>query len=249
MARIKKNVAILMLVCFFSSSLMGCGNQIPEMTEAENALITEYAVGLLLKYHADYNGKLVDTSVPPPTKPVIPEPILDEVVSDNSMEDDEELSVSSDSTTEVVKPSFSIAQVLGADGFDITYRSYEICENYPGTETSPEELYFAMKAGQGNKLLVLKLDVVNTSSQESMFDTLTLSDVNCKIILNDGMVRRAYVSMLENDFMAISRNFGVGEAYEAVIITELPEADAQGITSVKLRLQHEGREALVSAAE
>lgn len=247
MIKIKRSVTMLLIICSFAFILTGCANQIPEMTETENAVITEYAAGLLLKYHADYNGKLVDTSVPPAPAPVIPEPVVEEIiVSDNSVEDE---TVSSNTITEVEKPSLSIAQVLGTNGFDIVYRSFEVCDNYPNLQSTPEELVFSMKAGPGHKLLVLKLEVTNVSGQEVMFDTLSLTELDCKIIMASGKTQRAYVSMLENDFMAISRNFGVGEIYEAVVITEMPETEAQSVTDVKLQLQLEGRETTLDAVE
>jgi len=237
---------MLLIVCNIMFMLTGCTNQIPEMTEAENALITEYAAGLLLKYHADYNGKLVDTSILP--EPVVPDVNVEEIVSDNTASGDSGENVSSE-PEEIIKPSLSIAQVLGVSGFDVTYRSFEVCDKYPETESTPEELFFSMKAGQENKLLVLKLDVMNTSAQENMFDTLMLTELDCKLIMNNGKTQRAYVSMLENDFMAISRKFDAGEVYEAVIITEMPEAEAQAITSVGLQLQLDGRETTLSASE
>ncbi len=249
MTKIKRNIAMLVMMCVFSFVLTGCENRIPEMTEEENALITEYAAGLLLKYHSDYEGKLVDTSVPPEVEPIVPEPIVEDVVSDNSTESAADEVVSSNTTEEPVKPSLSIAQVLGTDGFDIMYRSFEVCDNYPSTESSPEELFFSMKAGRGNKLLVLKLNITNVSPQEMMFDTLGMTDLDCKIIINGNNTQRAYVSMLENDFMAVSRNFVAGESYEAVIITEMPEADAQAVTSATLQLKNGERETTVRAAE
>lgn len=240
---------MLLVICSFVFVLTGCTNQIPEMTEAENALITEYAAGLLLKYHADYNGKLVDTSIPPEAEPVVPNPIVEEeAVSDNSVAEETETVVSSN-TTEVSKPSLTIAQVLGVNGFEVACQTFEICDKYPSTESSPDELFFSMRAGQGNKLLALKLNITNTSAQDNMFDTLALSDLDCKIIMDGGKTQRAYVSMLENDFMAICRNFSAGETYEAVIITEMPEEETQALTGVKLQLRLDGRETTVSVAE
>ena len=249
MTKVKRNVTRLLIVCSFVFVLTGCANQIPEMTEEENALVTEYAAGLLLKYHADYKGKLVDTSVPPEQVPIIPEAVVEEVtVSDNSVDNEKSEMVSSN-TIEAAKPTLSISQVLGMNGFEVVYHSCEVCDKYPGVESSPEELFFSMRAGQGNKLLVLKIGITNTSAQEAMFDTLSLTDLDCKIIMNGGKTQRAYVSMLENDFMAISRNFAAGESYEGVIITEMPEAEAQAIASVKLQLQLDGREATLDAVE
>lgn len=243
---------MLLVLSIFTFMMTGCENQIPEMTEEENALVTEYAAGLLLKYHANYEGKLVDTSVPPETEPVVQEPVSEDVVSDNSVEGEvasSEPTVSSNTTEDVEKPSMSIAQVLGTDGFDIVYRAFEVCDYYPNEESAPEELFFSMKAGTGNKLLVLKLDITNSSAQEMMFDTLGMTDLDCKIVINGNNTQRAYVSMIENDFMAISRSFGVGETYEAVIITEMPEAEAQSVVSAKLQLKYEGRETTMEMAE
>lgn len=251
MTNLKRNIARLFVVCSFALVMTGCANQIPEMTEQQNALVTEYAAGLLLKYHADYDGRLVDTSVVPELPPVIETP-AEEGGSDDLEEQETGMpdsESSSNTTEEIEKPTLSIAQVLGADGFDIKYRTFEVCDKYPSTDSSPDELFFSMKAGAGNKLLVLKLDITNTSVQEVLFDTLSMTELDCKILINGNNSQRAYVSMLENDFMAISRNFSAGESYEAVIITEMPEAETQDITSVELQVKSAGRESVVKKSE
>lgn len=247
MAEIRKSMAIMLLVCVCSFFVTGCGNRIPEMTEEQSALITEYAAGLLLKHHADYNGRLVDTSVPPQEKPMAEIPEV--IVSDNAIEEDavvEEAETSVDGE-EPEKAAMSIAQVLGVSGFEINYMGYEVCDSYPAGEVAAEELFFAMKAGAGNKLLALTLEIVNTSDGELEMDTLSMTDLDCKILLNGNDEQRAYVSMLENDFMAIKRSFASGEAYKAVIITEMPEEKAQAVTSVQLQLKNQGHETTVAA--
>lgn len=251
MKNIKKNIAVVWMMCNMFFVMTGCENKIPEMTEAQNALVTEYAAGLLLKYHADYDGRLVDTSVAPEIPPVVEMP-AEEIVSDNSTEEEVTVSgstIPSDEVGETVKSTLTIAQVLGADGFEVNYRTFEVCDNYPDTESSPEELFFAMKAGQGNKLLVVILDITNTGTQEAVFDTLSMTELDCKVLINESDTQRAYVSMLENDFMAISRTFGGGEVYEAAIITEMPEEKAAQVTSVGLQLKNGERETTVKSAE
>lgn len=247
MTMIKKNMAIVLLVCACSLWMTGCGNQIPEMTEEQNALITEYAAGLLLKHHADYNGRLVDTSVPPQEVPVAEIPEV--VVSDNAMaEKDSVEETESEEPVEKPKPvALSMAQVLGVTGFNINCRGYEVCDSYPPDETSAEDLFFTMKAGAGNKLLALTIEIANTSGQEMELDTLSMTDLDCKILLNNNDEQRAYVSMLENDFMAIKRTFAIDETYEAVIITEMSEEKAQAVTSVQLQLKNMGYETTVTS--
>lgn len=252
MLKMRKNSTV-MLAAFVAMFIMtGCANQIPDMTEDENALVTEYAAGLLLKYHADYEGRLVDTAVPPEEKvPVVPEQVVDEILPEQSEVDtsSEEVIVSSNTIEEVVKPTMSIAQVIGTEGFDVKYRAFEVCDRYPNTESSPEELFFSMKAGQGNKLLVLKIDITNIGSEEMIFNTLEKLDMKCKVIINGSKKQNVYISMLENDFMAMNHGIAPGETIEAAVITELPETEAQQITDAKLLIENEGRSTEVSVAE
>lgn len=247
MAKMKKNMVMMFLVCVLGGLMTGCSNQIPDMTEQQNALITEYAAGLLLKYHADYDSRLVDTSVPPQENPVVEIPEM--IVSDNEVQEDVEETVTSEGTEEPEKAAMSIAQVLGVTGVDINYRGYEVCDSYPSDEPSSDELFFAMRAGAGNTLLVLSMEIMNISGQEMELDTLSMTELDCKILMNENETQRAYVSMLENDFMAIRRTFAPGEVYEAVIITEMPEEKAQAVNSVRLQLKNEGREVTIDATE
>lgn len=261
MLKNKKRIVTVLMIGSLLFAVSGCGNQIPEMTEQQNALVTEYAAGLLLKYHADYNGRLVDTAVAPgeetvPMETIPTETMPEEMVSDNSVSGDAQEMVSAENDTigdesveEAEKPALAMSQVLGIDGFDVQYRSFEVCDAYPNTEVSPEELFFAMKAGAGNKLLVLKIDITNISAQEALFNTLEKVDLDCKVIINDGDKKSAYVSMLDNDFMAMNHMIAAGETKEAAIITELPEDEAQQITNVKLQIKNEGQSTTVSATE
>ncbi len=245
MSKMKKNIALMLMIICMLLSITGCGNQIPEMTEAEGALVTEYAAGLLLKYHADYDGRLVDTSVAPEPvpgviEPTVTEPVPEETadeVSDKVSENSVSVSESTIPETEVEKPSLTLAQVLGITGLDVDYRSFEVCSTYPPAESTPEELVFSMAAGPGKRLLVLKIFVTNTSSEEITCDTLGMTDLSCKIIINGNKTQNAYISMLENDFMAINRVLAPGETLETAVITEVSESDAAQITNAKLQIK------------
>lgn len=250
----KKSIAVTLMVCNLMFLVTGCGNQIPEMTETENELVTEYAAGLLLKYHAKYEGRLVDTSVSPQAEEKAEKET--EAVSDNSADrEQQELSkpaftVSSNEVmTGNAGAQMSAAQLIDAEGFEVEYTSFEVCDTYPEAGSAPEELFFSMKAGEGNKLLVLKMEVVNNNTSEAKLDTLAMTGLGCEVVINGSNTLRAYISMLENDFMAISRSFAPGEVYEAAVITEVPEDEAATITNVALRLKNEDRKILLEPAE
>lgn len=52
-----------MILCGITASLLmtGCG-AMPDLTQEETELISEYAVGVLLKYDKSHGSRLVDTS-------------------------------------------------------------------------------------------------------------------------------------------------------------------------------------------
>ncbi len=54
---------ISIFLCVFF--MVGCGVNTVELSEGNEKLITEYAVGLLLKYDVNYHNRLVDTSIVP----------------------------------------------------------------------------------------------------------------------------------------------------------------------------------------
>ena len=47
----------------------GCGAVVPDLTQEETDLISEYAVGVLLKYDKNHGSRLVDTSEYEETSP------------------------------------------------------------------------------------------------------------------------------------------------------------------------------------
>ena len=46
----KKNIFLLSTMIIAASVMCGCGASIPEMSETETAMVTEYATNLLIKY-------------------------------------------------------------------------------------------------------------------------------------------------------------------------------------------------------
>jgi hypothetical protein len=240
----KKTVALSMAV-LMAIGLTGCGNQIPDMTEEQSRLITEYTAGLLLKYDASYKSRLVD-NVDEAAQLSEAEQNQEEqqqedaqTVSDADIENtDAAQSGENDAEDTTVSAELTLAQVLGMDSVQITYDGYQICDSYPEASSDPEELFFAMTAGTGEKLLVLDLTVTNISGETVLFDTMTDTDIKCKAIVNGSEEHSVYVSMVDNDFLAISQELAAGESLQAVLVTELSEEDAQAIESVSLYVRN-----------
>ena len=56
----RKRFCFLFIICIFIFIMIGCGNEIPEMSEEESAMVSNYAATLLLKYDANYQTKLLN---------------------------------------------------------------------------------------------------------------------------------------------------------------------------------------------
>lgn len=235
-------------VCFTIFFLTGCGNKIPDMTEEENALITEYAAGILLEHHADYQGRLVDTSLTPEEKSVSLQEAEDadelQTKENTSAEAEQVSNNSAEAVQEKQNSAPSIAQVLDLPGFTVSYMGYEICDSYPDEQTASEELYFAVHAESGKKLVVLKLQITNGMSEPQVINTLELAELKCRVIL-DGARKSSLVTMLDNDFMALEKTMDAGATMEAVVMTEITEAESEQIQMVQLQIQNGDRSTMV----
>lgn len=134
----KKNltggIAAVLAVAFMT----GCGNTIPEMTEAEQELVVEYAANTLLKYDKYYERKLIeltleqelaeDTAVPAAEDTV--GETEDKPEKESALKPDSEVTVI-DNTGEAVSQNISVHKFLGLDSVEITYAGNEVCDTYP----------------------------------------------------------------------------------------------------------------------
>ena len=56
----KKRIVCGALLCVMALGMTACGNEIPDLTEAESQRVGEYAAVTLLKYDANHRSRLVD---------------------------------------------------------------------------------------------------------------------------------------------------------------------------------------------
>ena len=50
---------LLVTMCTATAIFAGCGEQLPDMTKEQEALVTEYAAGLLLKYDDSFDNGIL----------------------------------------------------------------------------------------------------------------------------------------------------------------------------------------------
>lgn len=221
----KRNVVIIALTT--SILMSGCGNAIPEMTETQQNMVTEYAVGTLLKYSANYDNRMLvkDMDMDGKTEVSVVEEIQPqenlEVVS--PVEETDMTEVPSVSINEPAA-AISIESFLGLDGFTVQFQGSEVCDAYSGAEEN--EVAFEMRASEGRQLLVLKYSVTNFSDTEQTLDILS-KNVKAKIGA-DGSEKNALLTMLEDDFLNAETIMGANESRTFVVLSEIPEGARVG---------------------
>ena len=245
----RKNVIIIGLTV--SMLLSGCGNAIPEMAETQQNMVTEYAVGTLLKYSASYNDKLISKDVVvdveqeiAKTEEMQSKENMEEVVQAESNQITDVPTVSVNEQLEALTVSVnnqmsavSLDSFLGLEGFSIEFQGSEVCDAYSGD--AEEEVAFELQAGEGKKLLVLKYSVTNTTNQEQKFDMLS-KDLRAKISVA-GSNRSALLTMLENDLLHADTVIGANVTSTFVILAEIKSETEVG--SIDLTLICDGEKA------
>lgn len=233
--------------------LVGCGNEIPELSEEERSMVVNYAADIVQKYDSNHPTKLqVITFLPDESEPETeyeentPEGDFPEKLEDNSNSAKEDFSESKDEKVEVIdntaeNAELTLDQAIRINGFHFEYEGCETDESYPSSGT---ESYFAMNATEGNELLVLKFSASNQSGAEEILDMLG-SGIRFRIQVN-GETKNALTTMLLNDFANYKEAIAAGESTDLVVICEISKEQTGNISSLALIVKNEGETATIS---
>lgn len=227
-----------------SLCMTACGSTIPEMTEEQNAQVVEYAAGLLLKYDKNHHSRLVEeTEIETETENIEEQPQAENEQPETSEEVKEETPVVDVSTEPVEAVYSSIEEFYGIEGITINYTGYELKDIYPDGDA--EEMYFAMSATKGCKLVVLQFEVANTSGQDRNVDMLAVGS-KFKISVNGANPRYALTTMLTNDLSSYVGTIAAGTSENLILVVELPEEEAQSIQTLSLVIKNVSEDATIS---
>lgn len=209
--------------------LSGCGAVMPDLTQEESDLISEYAVGVLLKYDKYHKSRLVDTTaydtaaeevteeipeespVGEPEQPEQESPLNDTVVIDVSQD------------TETDSPT-SIEEYYGIEDITFQYLGYNLMQSYPDG-VDGQEMFFSMDATEGSQLLVLRFMASNVSSADKSLNMIDYG-ARFRVSVNGGTAKSVLTTMLLDDLQSYSDVIPAGYSVELVSIVEVPQAEA-----------------------
>lgn len=212
-------------LCGIAASLFmtGCG-AMPDLTQEETELISEYAVGVLLKYDKNHGSRLVDTVAYDVAETVeTPEEIIEEPVPEEEPEELPDTAQVVDVSQDEVETEplvSSVEEYYGIPNIMIRYTGYELTDSYPSM-TEGDTLFFSMDATPGTQLLVLKFSAVNDGNEDQIMDMLQYG-ARFRVSVNGEASKGALATMLLNDMQTYDSVIPAGSAVELVSIVEVP---------------------------
>ena len=234
-----KKAATFMCGILAAALLSGCGAVMPDLTQEETDLISEYAVGVLLKYDKHHKSRLVDTTAYDVAAEEVTEEISEEIPEEepepeSPINDTEVIDVSQDEAT--ASPA-TIEEYYGIEDITFRYLGYDLTQSYP-SGGSDENMFFSMDATEGSQLLVLRFMASNVSSADK---TLNMIDCGAKfrISVNGGTAKSALTTMLLDDLQSYNDVIPAGSGVELVSIVEVPQSESVGTIEFILRGNNE----------
>lgn len=223
-------ICCILAVALMSIMLTGC-EMMPELqtTEEQNELIAEYVAGVLLKYNKGHAAGI--TKIYEEVTEEEPEAEDSLAPAKTEAPDTAEAQTESLPVPETVEIKKDLSEAIGTNGVQVQYKSYELCAEYPGSDSS--EMYFSLQAAPGRTLLIAHFELSNQTGE----------DIECDI-LHTGTLFRLYVNgerrineqatILMNDMKQFSKTMHPGESEDAVLVFELDEELAASISSLDL---------------
>lgn len=213
------------LLCSVAAALLmtGCAT-VPDLTQNETELISEYAVGVLLKYDKRHGSRLVDTAgyeiAEEPEEPE-PEMPVEEIVEEPEPEETAEVVDVSQDEEETQPAVSSVEEYYGIPNLMISYTGWEMADSYP-PQSEGETPYFSMDASDGMQLLVLKFSAQNLSGEDQPLNMMEYR-ATFRVSVNGEASRGALATMLVNDMQTYDNVIPAGSAVDMVSIVEVPQ--------------------------
>ena len=261
----KRFVVMITLLLVTSLTLSACVS-LPDLTDEENEMVSEYAASLLLKYDSDNHSRLVDTSEflqQYETAVKVREDGI-RAYEASKQKEEEERRKEAEAQEALNNQSGSGSQGGSSDGTSnndgsggaavvdnsapvVTIEEFLNASNYSIDyveyrllDSYPEEstdYFFSMDATHGNKLMVIFFNVTNNGSAGQL--NVYAEGVTFKVNVNGQGFKSVYKTMLQDDLSEYLGDFAAGESRRLVLIYEVPEGTA--INSLSLMVSSNSR--------
>lgn len=234
----KKYMFLLISMVASAILLCGCGSSIPEMSEAQEAVVTEYATNLLVKYSSIADRDLLNEDELEAgvakeaeekerllkTKELEKAYLQAAENGETIVEQADSDSQSSGTEPVEVVPQRTISEFFAEDSISIDYASYTLCDSYP--EENSDDYFMAMDATAGKQLCIVKFSVKNQSSSDQTLDMLGKNE-RFSLRIDGGKTIQAQSTLLMDDLSSYVGTIPANGEEELVLVFEVSDSVAQ----------------------
>lgn len=228
-----KKKIIVILISLMMSAVTGCVEAINLDNEQEDKFLG-YVVYSVLEHDNNYMVGLntVEPSTEPQTETVAPDSGIEEPTTSGG---DKTTSGGDGNGSDSPVILSNMERALGVNNLSFKFTEYKVCDSYPEADGTPA---FAMTALSGNKLVVVKFNVTNTSDGDVLLD-VSSKKLSFKGIFNKSVKTAALVTLLPEALNTFSETIPAGKTVETVLVFEMREASVQNITEIMLDIKSE----------
>lgn len=229
--------------------LTGCAGELPDMTDEQTAMVTEYASNLLIKYNNLSSRTLLNDS----QLEIVEAKEAEEKEKQRKKEEaaqaylqqqEEEQSEEEESNIKEEKQEYimDFASFLDMEGFSAEYAGCFLCDSYPD-ETS-EDTFFAIEATEGKKLCILNFTVTNQSSEDKELDMFS-KQARFYLQLEDEKMIPVQTTLLFDDFSSYKNTMAAGASENMVLLFEVSDTVTQ-TSRISMTVQYGENKGVIS---
>ena len=233
---------IVLCTCIVTS---GC-TQVIDLTEDETRLVAEYAADLLLSYDRGYTDRLNEGEEEHLEEASTQEDAQSETTTEVVTEEEEATQGSESKTTEVTTvqgTSQDIAEIAGVQGTSITYKDYEIVDQYPTGDNVNDAVQ--VDAPEGSRLLVVHF-VVKAVSDQPVDVSLMDQSIDYKLLCNDTLAAKPMLTILTNDLATLETTATPGQDSDAVLIFQISKDMVDQLNTMQLHVTFNSEENVIT---
>lgn len=230
----------------------GCGDQVYELTDEEEAVIVHYSAHVVTKFNKKQSEGVQDLSVLKAQMALKEEERkkeeeqLKEEEKEEEKKDEEKKNNGNKQQTaadeqESNKPQVkyvSLSKALQLGDMNAVYKKYEKSPIYA------ESSSFMIRANEGNELLVLHVNLKNTGNKAAECDILSKMP-SFRLTVNGDVSVSADTSILLNDLGTYQGEIKAGETVKTVLIFQVKKGTVKKIKSMDLEVAIKGSSSIV----
>lgn len=225
---------IVILISIMLVSMSGCVETI-ELDDEQEAKFIGYSVYAVLEHDNNYmiglNNVPIEESTEDSSEGVDEPQTPDNGNSSGESNNGSNNGGSNGSSAEMV----SMNKALGIDGISVIYTDLVVCDSFPEYDGTPA---FMIKAFEGNKFVVLKFNITNTTGSDMQLD-LSPEKLSFKGIFNNTVKIDSRRTLLPEAMNTYDGTIKAGETIETVLVYEMSEGYTSSLTNIVLEIKSE----------